>query len=180
VVESCLAKFPTERPQSAWELANLYGRAIGTRLMEPPGPVSVTALRASAKPPEDTNAVVHELDAYMPERLAVAKLRGFVQDVGGELIDSIPGVIRMRLGGSGCRYQPPVQGAWAWLAGKRRRQIGVELRMEKTDPGHPAQLHLTILLRPANGDILPEDPRWHDCCDQIYTDLRGYLMADRS
>jgi serine/threonine protein kinase len=180
VVRSCLSKYPAERPQSAWELANLYGKAIGMKLMEPPGKAAPSGILPAATPgdvSQDVNAVVHEIDAYMPERLAVAKLRGFVQDVGGELVDSVPGVIRIRLGGSGCRYKPPASGALAWL-GLGRRQISLELRMAKTDPGHSAQLHITILLRPASGDSLPEDPRWHDCCARIYTDLRGYLMAE--
>ena len=34
----------------------------------------------------------------MPERLAAAKLRGFVDDYGGKVIASEPGLIRMRLG----------------------------------------------------------------------------------
>jgi len=180
VVRSCLSKYPAERPQSAWELARLYGKATGMRIMDPPGqsaPGPQLAAAPAAVPP-DVNAIIHEIDAYMPERLAVAKLRGFVQDVGGELVDSVPGVIHIRLGGPDCRYQPPASGALAWLGLGRRRQIHLELRMAKTDPGHSAQLHITILLRPAMGDSLPEDPRWHDCCAQIYTDLRGYLMAE--
>jgi eukaryotic-like serine/threonine-protein kinase len=184
VVRSCLSKYPAERPQSAWELAKLYGKATGMRIMDPPGqaaPGPGPAGASPAAPTQDANAVIHEIDAYMPERLAVAKLRGFVEDVGGELVDSVPGVIHIRLGGSRCRYQPPVEGALAWLGlgSKRRRQISLELRLAKSDPGHPSQLHITILLRPATGDSLPEDPRWHDCCARIYTDLRGYLMADR-
>jgi serine/threonine-protein kinase len=182
VVRSCLSKYPAERPQSAWELAKLYGKAAGMQIMEPPDQAARPDLPgATPTAAPDTNAVIHEIDAYMPERLAVAKLRGFVQDVGGELVDSVPGVIQICLGGRGCRYQPPVAGALAWLGlgNKRRRQISLELRMAKTDRGHSAQLHITILLRPATGDSLPEDPRWHDCCAQIYTDLRGYLMAER-
>lgn len=184
VVKSCLAKYPAERPQSAWELANLYGKAIGARLMEPPPRETMEAGPAFIPHPTlptDSNAIIHEMHAYMPERMAVAKLRGFVQDVGGELVDSVPGAIRMRLGGSECRYQPPGRGTLAWLGlgSRKRRQIDVEMRMQKTDPGHSSQLHITILLRPASGGSLPEDPRWHDCCDRIYTDLRGYLMADK-
>jgi hypothetical protein len=182
VVMMCLAKYPAERPQSAWELANLFGKGLGVRLMEPPAkqtmeaaPVATGRLVSAA----DEQAVVREMHAFMPERLAVSKLRGFVDDVGGELVDSVPGAIRMRLGGADCRYQPPALSTWAWLGlDGKSRQIDVELRLMKTDPSHSAQLHITMLLRPAKGGSLPQDPRWLACCERIYTDLRGYLMAD--
>jgi hypothetical protein len=183
VVHSCLSKYPAERPQSAWELASMFGKAIGMRLMEAPGQAAPGPELAAAAPtqPQEPDAVVHEFDAYMPERLAVAKLRGFVDDVGGQLVASDPGVIRISLGGSGCRYRLPASGALSWFGlGSKRRQISLELRMAKIDPGHSAQLHITILLRPEMGGSLPEDPRYHDCFAQIYTDLRGYLMAERT
>ena len=52
--------------------------------------------------PSDPLTIVHHLEAWMPERVAAYKLRGFVQDVGGELIESVPGRIRVRLGGKNC------------------------------------------------------------------------------
>ena len=37
------------------------------------------------------------MEAYMPDTLALYKLRGFAQDMSGEILDSKPGLIRMRL-----------------------------------------------------------------------------------
>src|SRR5262249_15555662 len=40
---------------------------------------------------DDPLAVVHHLEAWMPEAVAACKLRGFVHDVGGEIAESVPG-----------------------------------------------------------------------------------------
>src|SRR5262249_40407846 len=85
VVVRCLEKYPHERPQTAREVAELLGRAAGVPL--PPDQFPETSAESAARPepeqilpPQGRYTLVHRLDAYMPEPIAVVKLRGFVND----------------------------------------------------------------------------------------------------
>src|SRR5262249_19664930 len=113
VVMSCLAKYPDGRPKSAWELAVAYEKALGRRLCPPRAaahgsgprpalpttPVGTAAAPAlpSAPPAVDRNAFRHSVEASMPEAMALIKLKGFVYDLGGEVVESVPGMIKVRL-----------------------------------------------------------------------------------
>ena len=113
----------------------------------------------------------------MPEAIAAHKLRGFINDVGGEVIESIPGRIRVRLGGKGSVYEAPQRGSLSWLGiGRRPNRIDMELRLQRSDEGRDGQLRITVLLRPPSASVL-HDPAWRQLCTQIFCDLRGYLMG---
>src|SRR5262249_46972827 len=144
VVKACLAKEPAQRPRNARELSERFETALLEEMTpaQPPlvSPVSPTLLtRRPTRPrPEDpgsprekTNAaplrpaiepeqydplaVVHHLEAWMPEKIATYKLRGFIHDVGGEVLESVPGRIRVHLGGKNSVYVPPNRGSFSWL-----------------------------------------------------------------
>jgi serine/threonine-protein kinase len=179
-------------------VAQFYGRALGQRFLEEaealvaklpmdtadtPEPVVIQ----EPKPRLDPNTVVHHLQAWMPERIAVVKLRGFVEDAGGEVVASEPGLIRVLLGGEKCAYQLPAgtanSGGLFGFLGKVRRvytPIELELHMEKKE-GQTTQLDITMLLRPQAKELeaarITRHPEWRDCCDRIYRDLRSYLMG---
>lgn len=195
VVRDCLAKFPIERPQTARELAKRYQKAVGEQIIDenamfPP----MQTMRAQApdilgvieqpKAPEiEPNTVVYQLEAWMPERIAVVKLSGYVQDVGGEITESVSGKIRVSLGGPQCVYQPPkVGGLMSWIGlGAKANMIDLQLLMAKNDPAQPNLLHITALIRSAGGpkisEKLAKHPEWKACCDRIYKDLKSYLMG---
>ena len=121
-------------------------------------------------------AVVHHLEAWMPEKIAAYKLRGFVNDVGGEVVESVPGRIQVRLGGRGSVYAVP-RSSFSWLGlGRRSGGIDVELRLHRTDPQRENQLHIAVVFRSSNTD-LNADLAWRKLCTQIFCDLRGYLMG---
>jgi serine/threonine-protein kinase len=112
----------------------------------------------------------------MPEKIATYKLRGFIQDVGGELIESVPGKISVRLGGKTSVYAAPVRG-FSWLGlGRRNNQIDMELRLQRAESGRDNQLRITVIFRSPGYDI-STDPAWRGVCTQIFCDLRGYLMG---
>jgi serine/threonine-protein kinase len=184
VVRSCLEKELSKRPASARDLAERYETALAHEqaLHEqalPPGdprtapPAAKTAIHPRVI---DPNAVVHQLEAWMPEKIAAYKLRGFVQDVGGEVIESVPGKIKVLLGGRGSLYGTG-QGPLSWLGLNRRSgQIEIELLLERADASQENRLRITVLMRSPQAGIAM-DGAWRERCGQIFCDLRGYLMG---
>ncbi len=125
---------------------------------------------------QDPFAVVHHLEAWMPERIAEYKLRGFIHDVGGDMIESVPGRIHVRFGGRGSVYTAPRQGL-SWLGITRRsNMIDMELRLEHGDSARGSQLRITVVFR-SPGTDLNANMAWRNVCTQIFCDLRGYLMG---
>ena len=87
--------------------------------------------------------MVQTLEAWMPEMIASHKLRGFVQDVGGVVLESVPGRIRVRLGDKGSIYQAS-RNSLAWLGfGRRSSLVELEMRLELRgpEPRRPAAHH---------------------------------------
>jgi serine/threonine-protein kinase len=126
--------------------------------------------------PHDPLAVVHHLEAWMPERIAAYKLRGFIHDVGGEMVESVPGRIRVRVGGKGSVYSAPRQGLSFLGIGRRSGAIDMELHLEHADPTRENQLRITVVFR-SPGTDLNASTAWRNVCTQIFCDLRGYLMG---
>jgi serine/threonine-protein kinase len=191
VVRACLAKYPDQRPANARELAERYETALfreqalreaelsasNARAGEPGSGTLSTAPAMTPAADYDPNSMVHQLEAWMPEKIASYKLRGFVQDSGGEVLECVPGRIRVRLGGRGSVYAPPGNGSISsWLGLTRRATlIEMELNLQRADPSRDSQLRITVTLRPVNGTASDSD--WRSRCGQIYCDLRAYLMG---
>ncbi|MFN4258286.1 MAG: serine/threonine protein kinase [Gemmataceae bacterium] len=189
VVHHCLAKYPRERPQTARELYQLYEKALGQKLLPdheiPPeepddavAPVTPATLPTQLSP----ETVVHHLEAWMPEAIAVIKLRGFVEDMGGQVVESIPGMVRVRMGGPNCKYQMVTPGPKSWFSrGKDLHDyIDIELHMQKKEVNNRSVLHITMLLKPSPApEKSPPVPHrdYFNCCDRIYAELRSYLMG---
>ncbi|MCS6851657.1 MAG: serine/threonine protein kinase [Gemmataceae bacterium] len=191
VVRQCLAKFPVERPQTARELIQRYEDALGQTFRvnlanteETVAELPVWTTPPSEAPPRrlDPNTVVHHFQAWMPERIAVVKIRGFVADVGGEVVESVPGMIRLQLGGPGCHYQLPRPRRWFdWLPWGRPASpmFEVELHFSKAAETSANVVNVTALFPPASAApakaISPV--QWQEFCDRVFTDLRSYLMG---
>jgi len=194
VVRTCLEKEAPKRPQSARDLAERYETALAhvEHILEeqlpanhpraiaqhgsPPVHTPVPGGATTPLPSEaiDPRAVVHHLEAWMPEKIAIYKLRGFVQDVGGEVVESVPGMIRVRLGGPRSVYGGG--GALSWLGLSKNGLIDMELRLQQLDPTRGNQLHIMVLLK-VIGRNAAQDPEWRARCDQVFIDLRAYLIG---
>jgi serine/threonine-protein kinase len=191
VVRQCLAKWPGERPSCARELAERYETALAheqavleaTVPQDDPRAQSEAGVATQQAPAEAVQAmalaepesIIHHIEAWMPEKIAAVKLRGFVNDVGGEVLESVPGRIRVRLGGKGTNYAARSRGSWLGL-GRRSGLIDMELLLERADPTRDSLLHLTVRMRPTDRRVA-DDEEWRERAGRLYCDLRGYLMG---
>jgi serine/threonine protein kinase len=194
VVRRCLAKCPDDRPQNAAELAEAFERALGRRITSARAgalpPVSPSTGRPTTPPPTETApqraadrlAMQQSFEANMPESMAMLKVKGFICDLGGEVVESSPGLIRVRLEDpAAVAARKKKSGLFSW--GERGRQVAVlqtttatdlELHMERKDPAQANRLTITLILRPGVGLVTAE---WRRRCNQIGLDLKAYLMG---
>jgi serine/threonine-protein kinase len=124
----------------------------------------------------DPLAVVHQIDAWMPERIAAYKLHGFIQDAGGDVLESIPGRIRVRLGAKGTPYLAPRRGFSLLGLGRGSTHFDLELHLQRPLGGRENQLTVTVVVRAPSDDV-SADAAWRDVCGRIFCDLRAYLMG---
>jgi eukaryotic-like serine/threonine-protein kinase len=195
VVRSCLAKTPDDRPRSAEELALRFEQALGKRVLPirsasatpagtpPPTPAATPANAPHTTPPSQrvpTRGVMqHSIEVQMLEAMALIKLKGFIHDLGGEVIESIPGLIRVRLGGG--PEDKKKSGLLGWLDRTPKPTVidpvqttVLELRMERHDPNQPNKLTITLVVLPGKGLMTTE---WRSRCKKIGIDLKAYLMG---
>jgi serine/threonine protein kinase len=190
VVQSCLAKDPAERPQTARELAERYGAASGQKLWDEPEteqlpPAAPVSPLAGAEEADAPDGVVYQLEAWMPQQIAAVKLRGFLDEAGGEVIDSVPGRIRVRFWRRKKTAAPVSnRGRWPWsgLLGRSEpapelEETQMDVSMARPAPYDPGRLLLTVQLRPAEILPLQAAAEWRDWCDLLHRNLKAYLMA---
>jgi serine/threonine-protein kinase len=180
MVLNCLAKDPALRPASARELAQKYEAALyeedtvterssaGDLITDTPPPTPLPEAK-------DPYTVVYRLEAWMPEAIALHKLCGFMHDAGGEVVESVPGLVRVRLAGPGSAYRFMSPG-FSWFGwGRKTGRLEIDLHLQQ---GVERQNQLTISVLIHSLERIPAvDPRWRDFCDHIFCDLRGYLIG---
>jgi serine/threonine protein kinase len=177
-VRRCLAKFPKDRPASARGLAADLGRAVGVDLWAETTPVGelrdeATVPLADDLPPNpagEPNTLVRTVEARMPDRVAVLKLGGFLQDVGGEVVNTQPGVLQATFGG--------VRGGLVGrLLGRPKGDgVGLDLNLDRPNPTD-SRLVVTAVFRVLGGGP-PRDPAgWTARCLGIFEEMKRYLMA---
>jgi serine/threonine-protein kinase len=153
------------------------GTQTGPR-SQPPGALPTPAPSTAPtvvhpSPSRDEAALPFHMEAWMPERIAIMKLRGFVHDAGGEVVESVPGLIKVRLGGR----KTTTSGPFSWLGlRKSSGPIDVELHLHHLDPTKDNQLTVHVLFRPSHPALLT-DRNWRQRCTQVFIELRAYLMG---
>jgi serine/threonine protein kinase len=181
VVRSCLEKYPDRRPADARELAQAYERALGKRLplSRAVPKLQGSGLRPAARPDPtlgDRGAVRQSVEANMPEAMALVKVKGFIYDLGGEVIESVPGMIKVRLK----EKQEATSGGWFSGGGTKSSVLKlatateIELHLERRDPNNSSKLTITLVLRPSGGMQTAE---WRKRAEGIGRDLQRYLMG---
>jgi serine/threonine-protein kinase len=170
------AKAAEQRPLgtgSSGLMAGLAATALGgsgrLATAAPSAPTAVQPMPAN----RERSALPFHMEAWMPERIAIMKLRGFVHDAGGEVVESLPGLIKVRLGG---RQSASSTLSWFGLGKKSSNTIDVELHLHKLDPTLDNKLTVHVLFHPSHPSLL-SDQAWRAKCTKIFVELRGYLMG---
>jgi serine/threonine-protein kinase len=192
VVRCCLEKSPDRRPGSATELAQRYEQALGRRInvvhrgsLRTPDTERTPAPPRQAKPPTPsrgpstpapgTGGIRHSVEAVMPEAMALVKLKGFIYDLGGEVVESVPGMIKVRVPER--QEQKGGGSLFSWIRGDKPAAptaTDIELHMERRDPAQPGKLTITLVMRPSGRLVGSE---WQSRCKRLGMDLQAYLMG---
>jgi len=112
------------------------------------------------------------MEAWMPESIALMKLRGFVQDNGGRVLECSGGRVVMKLNGT--KAYSAI--GWLGLGSKSSGPLEVELKLVRVDPKRENQLNIHVLFYPQQANLLG-DQIWCDRCLSIFVELRAYLMG---
>jgi serine/threonine protein kinase len=190
VVMACLSKYPMDRPRDARELAVRFTDALGVKLdtkgfEEPISSPTKTMTSHSAIDIAVTSAKdTIMLEAWMPESIAIMKLRSFLNEFYGEVIDSVPGLVRMKLWVGGPPPEPAKPGFLQKFGFGRPAQAApmppraeLDLFMEKREQDN--RLTMTVAVRK------PEDcpswlhAKWKAYVDSIVNGLCSHLMASK-
>jgi eukaryotic-like serine/threonine-protein kinase len=140
-------------------------------------PAAGTAPMATATTPIVADGCLpFQVDAWMPQSIAIMKVRGYANDTGGTLFAHEPNLIRMRLEKIGVRASA---GKLAWLGFGRKSDGPVELTLilKRNDPNRePNRLTIHALFRPLHSQLL-QDEAWRNRCSELFVQLRAYLMG---
>jgi serine/threonine-protein kinase len=130
----------------------------------------------------DAGSYRHSFESFMPDALALIKLKGFIHDLGGEVSESQPGVIRVRIpwlhshGSSGSNVTKSGLFAWARRATPPAPSSAMEMEvhLERLNPERPGQMTVTMVLRSPRGIMSAES---RSQCQKLGQDLQAYLMG---
>jgi hypothetical protein len=138
----------------------------------------------------DSNSGDYQVQVRMSASMAMLKLRAFVQDLGGTIVDGLvprPGVIHARLRAGGKSAQPwaiPGSNSWSGAnAGTNTKaapsvlDLDMELRVQQADPKQPYALAIALTLRTARNAWAVPLREIKERHEKILRDLKAYLQA---
>jgi serine/threonine-protein kinase len=176
VVLSCLCKSPGDRPESARALIELFQLALGCRLVDDKAFESsedVTRSTLLQRKAVDPRNVLDRFEASMVEQTVAIKLRGFVDGVGGQVVESDAGVIKVKLP---LRKEVATKrsGVMGWFGPKVEEHIewlALELHMARKQAGTRNLVAITVVWPK------PHQPEHKPFCERVCRELRAYLMV---
>lgn len=203
IVHRCLAKYPLDRPQMPRDLALAFEYALGRELSEEDQqlldsssgafeggmgndvPMSQSAQAIAQL--DDPFVMVYEYQAWMPEKIAVLKLRGFLEEVHGEVLETHPGLVKVRFK---VHTEPPAGPppakvlVWLGLAEKpppppEPDWPTLDIYMEIKDPHQPNLLSITAILQPGDDSKMVRKNKWRKFCDMINAGLCQHMIAQK-
>ncbi len=161
-----LTPVPNEAPA-----VKLKSSAVPAMPAAPPRPTPTDAKVATPIPvattepdPATAAGLPFRMEAWMPESIAMMKLKGYVQDCDGAVLESTPGRVRVRVGKA------------QWFGRKANGPIEVQLQFTTPDPRRPNQLLIHVVCHPSHPSLLA-DPVWRERCSTLFIQLRSYLMG---
>jgi hypothetical protein len=136
----------------------------------------------------DPNAGDYEIQVSMSPSMAMLKLRAFVQDLGGKIVDAPvpqPGVthVRLRAGGkSAPAWDIPGSSSWSGTGTAAKAppsglDIDMELRVQQPDLTQPNNLTIGLTLRAARNAWAISRREVKAQYDKVVRDLKAYLCA---
>lgn len=190
VVMSCLSKYPMDRPRDARDLAVRFMAALGEKIKTDGFEEPVSGTNRSNTPSALEMAIHNtkdatQLEAWMPESIAVLKLRSFLLEFHGEVTESIPGLVRTKLwvGGPPPKPTPPSLFVKLKLAKPvppppPNPQAELDLFMQKKD-NNDNRLMITVALRKPTNCPSWLHTKWRTYYDSIVNGLCSHLMASK-
>ncbi len=139
----------------------------------------------------DLNAADYQVHVRMTTSMCMLKLRAFVQDLGGKIVDgaSQAGGIHFRLragGKSAPAWSIPGSDSWSGIgsgssSGAKTTPSGLDLDMElrvtRPDLKQPENLTISLHLRAANNAWAISRKEIKEHYEKIFRDLKAYLQA---
>jgi serine/threonine protein kinase len=141
-------------------------------------PTAGTEPAAAATTPIHADGTLpFQVDAWMPQSIALIKVRGFAGESGGTIIANEPSLIRIRLEKLGVKGGQAGAFAWLGLGKKSDGPTEITLLLKRSDPNRePNRLTIHALFRPLQSSLL-KDEAWRKRCSELFVHLRAYLMA---
>jgi serine/threonine protein kinase len=191
VVMSCLSKYPMDRPRDARELAVRFTGAMGIRMdtsgFEEPisSPSKPTNISSAVDIAVGSGKDVVQLEAWMPESIAIMKLRSFLTEFFGEVVDSVPGLVRMKLWVGGPPKSAPKPNLWQKMklvetppAPEMPPRAELDLFMERRDT-NVNHLTMTAAVRKPEECPIWLQAKWKQYVDSVINGLCQHLMATK-
>jgi len=175
----CLAKFVSERPASARDLASELSHSIGFDIWEAMGPswfsMSQDGIPIAEEipdtPPADPWLHVRQAEAWMPDQIAEFKIGGFLNDYQGELYHTEPGLIRSRF----ILNESPSGLLGRFFKSSKIESIDLDIQMVRPILTSNRIL-LTLNFRPTAGRIPADRSKYFLRCEYLFDEIRKYLM----
>jgi serine/threonine protein kinase len=184
IVRLLLSKVPSERPKSAQDLGLRFEKALHERIF-PEGAWDFDPVSTVDEAPRfDLKYCLDTMEAFMPEQIAIMKLRAFADSIGGEIAESEPGRIRVRMSDPRQKVEDVTESGFLGMFRRKtlpspKHYLHLDLYMEKHDRGARSTVEISVVMAPEMLDSRAEAEMRAGFGQRICRELRAYLMIGR-